>query len=85
MLPIGAFCNTFDLHQSIIGLDNQVSVFREWSFYTGFTVFCFKNLQQNRQQLRFGWYVLNNGLTGCMLGNFAFYFSSVAFLVLIFF
>ena len=24
---VGAFCNTFDLHQVIIGLENQFSVF----------------------------------------------------------
>ena len=27
MLPIGAFCNIFDLHQEIIGLENQYLVF----------------------------------------------------------
>ena len=25
--PFGAFCNTFDLHYAIIGLENQFSVF----------------------------------------------------------
>ena len=25
--PLGAFCNTFDLHQVIIGFENQFSVF----------------------------------------------------------
>ena len=25
--PLGAFCNTFDLHWAIIGLENQVSIF----------------------------------------------------------
>ena len=25
--PIGAFCNTFDLHQAIIGLENQLLLF----------------------------------------------------------
>ena len=25
--PLGAFCNTFDLHYGIIGLENQFSVF----------------------------------------------------------
>ena len=25
--PLGAFCNTFDLHLAIIGLENQFSVF----------------------------------------------------------
>ena len=30
--PLGAFCNTFDLHYAIIGLENQFSVFWEWLF-----------------------------------------------------
>ena len=34
--PHGAFCNTFDLHSAIIGLEN---LFGEWPFYTGFTVY----------------------------------------------
>ena len=33
----GAFCNTFDLHQVIIGLETQV-LFLGWRFYTGFTL-----------------------------------------------
>ena len=37
--PLGAFCNNFDLHLAIIGLENQMLVFLEWLFYTGFT-FC---------------------------------------------
>ena len=27
IVPFGAFCNTFDLHLAIIGLENQFSVF----------------------------------------------------------
>ena len=34
---LGAFCNTFDLHLAIIGLENHFLVF-EWSVKTGFTV-----------------------------------------------
>ena len=38
--PIGAFCHTFELHQAIIGLENEnkFSVFLEGLFYTGFTI-----------------------------------------------
>ena len=25
--PLGAFCNTFDLHEAIIGIENQFSIF----------------------------------------------------------
>ena len=36
---LGAFCNTFDLHYAIIGLENQFwSSFSEWPLKTGFTV-----------------------------------------------
>ena len=36
---IAGFCNTFDLHKAIIGLENQFVVFlKEWPFYIGFTV-----------------------------------------------
>ena len=34
---LGAFCNTFDLRQAIIGLETQFWSF-EWSLKTGFTV-----------------------------------------------
>ena len=34
---LGAFCNTFDLHYAIIGLDNWSFV--EWPLKTGFTVY----------------------------------------------
>ena len=37
---LGAFCNTYDLHQAIIGLETQFLVFFfEWPLKTGFTVF----------------------------------------------
>ena len=39
LVPLGAFCNTFDLHIAIICLENQFVVFLEWPFYNGFTVF----------------------------------------------
>ena len=35
--PFGAFCNTFDLHKAIIGLESQV----EWPLKTDFTVLHF--------------------------------------------
>ena len=31
--PLGAFCNTFDLHKAKIGLENQFLVFLSWSFH----------------------------------------------------
>ena len=35
----GAFCNTFDLHLAIIGLENQfLGLLIEWPLKTGFTV-----------------------------------------------
>ena len=40
-----AFYNTFDLHYTIIGLENQFLVFLrvpQWPFYTGFTVVLFQ-------------------------------------------
>ena len=37
---LGAFCNTFDLHYAIIGLENQFRSFFEWLLKTGFTVPC---------------------------------------------
>ena len=33
--PLGAFCNTIDLHEAIIGLENQFWSFWGWPFYTG--------------------------------------------------
>ena len=38
---LGAFCNTFDLHDAIIGLDiaNTFLSFVEWPLKTGFTVY----------------------------------------------
>ena len=33
-----AFCNTFDLHPAIIGLENQLRSFFEWPLKTGCTV-----------------------------------------------
>ena len=36
--PLWAFCNTFDLHSAIIGLENHFWSFWEWLVYTGFTV-----------------------------------------------
>ena len=33
-----AFCNTFDLHEAIIGIENQFSVFLKVAVYTAFTV-----------------------------------------------
>ena len=42
---LGAFCNTFDLHYAIIGLDNfenktnNFLSFAEWPLKTGFTVY----------------------------------------------
>ena len=36
--PLGAFCNTFDLHQAIISLENQLGLHFKWSLQTGFTV-----------------------------------------------
>ena len=36
---LGAFCNTFDLHEAIIDLEPKFFVFLEWSLKTGFTVF----------------------------------------------
>ena len=36
---LGAFCNTFDLHQAIIGLENPLfGLPFEWPLKTGFTV-----------------------------------------------
>ena len=35
---LGAFCNTFDLHLVIIGLENQFGLLFHWPFKTGFTV-----------------------------------------------
>ena len=36
---IAAYCNTFDLHKAIIGLENQFFGFLfEWPLNTGFTV-----------------------------------------------
>ena len=32
---LGAFCNTFDLHQAIIGLESQFLVIFEWPLKTG--------------------------------------------------
>ena len=34
-----AFCNTFNLHLVIIGLENQFCLLFEWPLKTGFTVF----------------------------------------------
>ena len=36
--PLGAFCNTFDLHKAIIGLENKFRVLFEWPLKTCFTV-----------------------------------------------
>ena len=38
---MGAFCNTFDLHCAIIGLEktNNFLYFFEWPLKTGFTVY----------------------------------------------
>ena len=38
---LGAFCNTFDLHYEIIGLEktNNFMYFFEWPLKTGFTVY----------------------------------------------
>ena len=38
---LGAFCNTFDLHNVIIGLDktNNFLSFVEWPLKTGLTVY----------------------------------------------
>ena len=39
---LGAFCNTFDLHLAIIGLENQFLVFfLSGRLKTGFTVFTY--------------------------------------------
>ena len=40
-----AFCNTFNLHKAIIGLENQCLVFFEWPLKTGFTVYKFMGFQ----------------------------------------
>ena len=37
--PLGAFCNTYDLHLAMIGIETQIfDVIFEWSLKTGFTV-----------------------------------------------
>ena len=36
---LGAFCNTLDMHQAIIGLKTQFLIFFEWPVKTGFTVY----------------------------------------------
>ena len=36
---IGAFCITFDLHEAIIGIENQFLDFLRVAVYTSFTVF----------------------------------------------
>ena len=40
--PIGAFCNTFDLHLAIFGLENQSSVFLSVAVLHRFTVVVFQ-------------------------------------------
>ena len=35
---LGAFCNTFDLHNAIIGLETNFGLLFEWPLKTGFTV-----------------------------------------------
>ena len=58
--PLGAFCNTLDLHQAIIGLENQFSVFlRECPFYTGFTY-----LRSHCSNLSNHFHVYNLGTNG---------------------
>ena len=42
--PIGAFCNTFDLHQEIIGLENQFSDFLRVTILHRFYCILFINL-----------------------------------------
>ena len=46
--PLGAFCNTFDLHLAIISLENQLFAFMIVAVFTEFTVelfsFLFKNM-----------------------------------------
>ena len=37
--PLGAFCNTFDLHKAIIGPENQFSVFLRVAVYTDSTLY----------------------------------------------
>ena len=36
----GAFCNTFDLHLAISGLETNFCLLFEWPLKTGFTVDC---------------------------------------------
>ena len=37
---LGAFCNTFDLHEEITGLENPIfGLLFEWPFKTGFTLY----------------------------------------------
>ena len=44
LASLGAFCNTFDLHQAIIGIENQFDLLFEWPFKTGFTVVTAKKI-----------------------------------------
>ena len=39
---MGAFCNTFNLHWTIIGIENLFFFFFEWPLKTGFAVLCFQ-------------------------------------------
>ena len=36
---LGVFCNTFDLHKAIIGLETNFCLLFEWQLKTGFTVY----------------------------------------------
>ena len=42
---MGAFCNTFDLHSAIIGLEMNFGILFEWPLKTGFTVICLTVLE----------------------------------------
>ena len=54
MRSLGAFCNTFDLHKVIIGLENQFLVFFERPLKTGFTVVTMEAQQAKIQSKNVG-------------------------------
>ena len=65
---LGTFCNTFDLHKAIIGLESEFLVFFEWLLKTGFTnethfiLYC--NLYDELRQNTFGEIFTNTQYTG---------------------
>ena len=44
---LGAFCNTFDLYQAVIGLENHFCLVFEWPLKTGFTVLLYGSLHES--------------------------------------